>query len=280
MSVYKCKHCNDALSYIQQIRSLYCEKAICQRTKIQRYLVERKEKKRMLIMQVSSMGKDYVNTISAKRNKNALPADLAALVNNKSAHIALLPINTNELTALPESRKNKFLQHLETLFAEINKKTPLTTKRFTESLDHPLPDKENQLLAKACATCKGACCNLGKEHAFQDYPSLSYLLTKQLTQLNIEELTNLYKSCFPKISYRDACIFQGEKGCTLSSDLRSFTCKNFQCESLTNYHHDIINNNIELTISAAVDVDKEKIKRVNIFNENTFIKVEMKRKEK
>jgi hypothetical protein len=148
---------------------------------------------------------------------------------------------------------------------------PSSTKIYATQLDSPLEEKESQLLGMACATCMGECCGLGKEHAFQDTTSLTFFLNGQFKTLELSEVIQLYSQFFPNQSYENSCIFHGNMGCTLPSELRSFTCKNYRCQPLRNYHQELIKNKHELTIAAAA---KEKnINKISIFNEEGFITI-------
>ncbi|MCI2283426.1 hypothetical protein L3081_08470 [Colwellia sp. MSW7] len=161
--------------------------------------------------------------------------------------------------------------HLETLYLDIIEQRPPSTKLYEHELNEPLEDEEQQLLGKACATCLGECCSLGKNHAFQDIISLSHFLDNQPKTLTLNELTHLYSQYFPRKNYKNACIFQGKKGCTLPTELRSFTCKNYRCPSLRSYHQELLTTNQGLTIAVgALDRD---IKKISIFDENTFISI-------
>ncbi|AGH42448.1 hypothetical protein [Paraglaciecola psychrophila] len=111
---------------------------------------------------------------------------------------------------------------------------------YSEQLYSPLPEDEANLLGKACATCMGSCCKHGQPHAFVDYPSLQHLLASQATELSEQELTDLYSDYFPTRSYQDSRVFQGNKGCLLPRELRSFTCNNFLCDGAINYRHEVI----------------------------------------
>ena len=269
MSTYHCQHCNNELTFTQHFRSAFCEKPACQRAKVSNYFIENTKR---ITNQVSILCQEFLNTNKSSDNGNILHSNVIESINNTSANIVLLPANTRKLTPLADDRKLAFLQHLEILFKEVTQSRPSTLKCYTTKLDAPLPKHEQDLLGKACATCKGSCCRLGKEHAFQDHASLDYFLAKQPTQFHLKDILDLYESYFPETSYSNACVFQGNQGCTLPSDLRSFTCKNYRCDSLKSYHQDLISTNHDVTFAAAVE--DETIRHIRVFNKEHFLTVQ------
>ncbi|MEP3415040.1 MAG: hypothetical protein ABJN66_08350, partial [Gilvibacter sp.] len=144
-------------------------------------------------------------------------------------------------------------------------------KIYTKSLNSPLPKKEAQLVGKACATCMGSCCNLGKTHAFLDYPSLKHILGLQTSILTKNELVTLYSEFFPDQSYEYSCVFLGKMGCTLPRDLRSFTCNNFLCDEITHYQIALSQADSAVTYAAAIYNDT--ILHSSVYDEDNFIRV-------
>ena len=263
MTVYQCQHCNEQLSHCAYVRSPYCEKPHCQRAKVQYHLsVTKKQIISEVTNEVTHVCNEYLHNIDDENHP----------INNlNSAHIVILPVNTRPLATLPAQRKNEFLLHLKTVYTDIIEQRPASSKIYTTQLDKPIDKEENQLLGQACATCKGRCCGLGDNHAYQDTASLGYFLESQSEAFNLEEITQLYSQYFPSESYQNACVFQGNMGCTLPSELRSFTCKNFLCPSLKTYHKKLINNEQKLTF--AVATEERDIKHISIFDEQTFVRV-------
>jgi len=272
MSVNYCHYCSEQLSHVAFIRSSYCEKPNCQRAKAQYYLDENKEKVIYEVTQeITSTCYNYL------KHKN-LPNDhilnknvVATLSDPPSAHLAILPVNTRPLVSLSERRKQDFLKHLTTIYHDITEKRPSSTKVYATQIDKPLNKEDNELLGKACATCKGKCCNLGAEHAFQDTASLSYYLESQTGIANLEKLLQQYSQNFPIATYQNSCVFQGKVGCTLPLKLRSFTCKNYRCAELRSYHQKLIDSNSKITFAAGVK--KDSIKQISIFDDQTFLMV-------
>jgi DNA-directed RNA polymerase beta' subunit len=272
MSVDQCQHCSEQLSTVDYIRSPFCEKPNCQRAKVQHYLENNKKQLiEDLTHEVTTTCNDYIKTVNDSNEQINVSNELAELSKRNLANLVILPVNTNPLVTLTEQRKNEFLLHLTTIYIDIIENRTPSTKVYTTKLDKPLEKEENELLGKACATCKGECCSLGNNHAFQDTVSLGYYLERQSEAMNLEKLTFQYSQYFPSQNYKNACVFQGSLGCTLPSELRSFTCKNYRCSSLRGYHQDIIENDQKLTFAAAAQ--ERDIKQISVFDAHTFLMV-------
>lgn len=267
MSSHQCLHCKEALSFIEHARSPYCEKPLCQRAKVQLYLVENKKR---LTAQVGAELEEYIQSTPARK----LPSRLRKALKKSSPVIALLPANTNQLTDLSQERKNEFLHHVSMIYKDVAANNSTANKVYSEQLYPPLPEDEANILGKACATCMGSCCKHGQTHAFVDYPSLQHLLASQATELSEQELLDLYSDYFPAQSYQYSCVFQGDQGCTLPRELRSFTCNNFLCDSVINYRHEISQADSTLTFAAAVD--NNTIMFTSVYSHEHFIRMKEK----
>ncbi|MFT4808970.1 MAG: Fe-S-cluster containining protein [Paraglaciecola sp.] len=268
MSPYQCAHCKKTLSFIEHARSLYCEKPICQRAKVQLYLAENKQR---LTAQVIAELEKFIKHTPARK----LPSRLRKELKKTSPLIALLPANTNQLTELDQKRKLEFLRHVSMIYKDVKTHNPSANRVYSEQLDPPLPKDEAQLLGNACATCMGYCCRLGQTHAFVDYPTLKHLLASQPAEFSEKDLLDLYSDYFPEQSYQNSCVFQGNKGCTLPRDVRSITCNNFLCDEVKKYRHEVLQADSELTF--AVAVDKNTIMFTSAYSHENFIRVKEKK---
>ena len=165
------------------------------------------------------------------------------------------------------------MNHLKALFNDIQTGKRSEHKVYAEQLEAPLSKTESTLLGKACATCRGYCCTWGgAHHAFQDSPSLQHYLSTQSARLSEDQLVDMYSQFIPKHSYQNACVFQGNLGCTLPSEMRSFTCNNYRCSSLNAYQQNITKSHSQLTYAAAVD--NNGIKRTTIFDDENYIQLD------
>jgi hypothetical protein len=219
---------------------------------------------------LSSMHEAHQKDLVGLESRRDIPVKLLGTIEKNQPIIALLPDNNNRITELPEERKEGFLSHLKALFNNIKTGETNILRIYADELEEPLSLVESTLLGNACATCKGYCCTWGgTHHAFQDYPSLEHYLSTQSTDITEEELVEAYRSYIPSQSYTNACVFQGDLGCTLPSDMRSFTCNNYRCSSLTTYRQDLAKSDSKLTYAAAIDHDT--ISRTTIFDAEDFV---------
>ena len=53
--------------------------------------------------------------------------------------------------------------------------------------------------------------------------------------LTAKTLAATYARHLPERSFRDACVFQGEEGCALPTDLRPAICNAYHCQGLKAY---------------------------------------------
>lgn len=272
MNIYRCQTCSTTLTYNDYIRSPFCEKPNCQRAKVQYYLDEKKEKLRQFITkEVTTACKHYFNHNKNKLTNHKNIVERSNLNNLKTAHVAILPSNSRPLVRLADQNKKQFLSHLKEIYTDIIEQRLPSTKVYASQLMCSLQKDENELLGKACATCKGDCCHLGKNHAFQDMPSLTYLLEHDGRILNLETLTQIYSQYFPETHYKGSCVFQGNLGCTLPRKLRSFTCNNYRCEPLRSYHQLILDSKHSLTLAAATKGNE--VHKITVYDIKTSFNV-------
>jgi Fe-S-cluster containining protein len=250
MQEYLCCHCKKSMTFIDYHRSPYCHAPACQRHKVQ---VEITEQKKMVTQVILEAAKKHLHE-QGKRTVN-------------DPIIAVLPANTNKLIKANKARHRAFLEHLSAIYKDVKAGDSFSRPSY-HSQRHP-SEKEavSTSLSKACGTCKGLCCGLGKTHAFQDYHSLALYL-KSHPELTEEELLSQYKAELPNVSYQHACVFQGEKGCTLPSEMRSITCNNYQCEGLIEYKKQLYIQANAPTFAGAV-MGKEVI-NIAIFDADSF----------
>lgn len=239
----RCQHCNAPLSIVEKARSDYCRASICQRAQIQ----------------------DDINQKAAiKHQINALARKEKQLSPDEPLHVILLPTNTNEVVPLNLERKTQFIEHLADVYDQLETGEDVTNFAYKNAEQPNLTIEEEKLLNKACATCKGQCCLLGKNHAFQDIHSLGRYLAMQ--PKSKEELLADFKQHLPEKSYNNGCIFQGELGCTLPKTMRANTCNSFTCKDLQSYHLDLKHQQAELTVAAAVY--NHQITNLTVFDEH------------
>jgi hypothetical protein len=249
-------------------RSPYCEKPNCQRSLAQFVSTEKKSKQEALRSEITNQLKQSVVDLTELPTYEKIPIELLDSIQTDTPIVGLMPVNKNTLTELSEARKEAFLKHLADVFNDLKTDSEKTLKIYSNELEADLPEEEASLLGYACATCKGYCCGLGDTHGFLDYPSLEHYLSTQPSELCEEELKEAYRSYLPTQSYSHSCVFQGNQGCTLPREMRSFTCNNYRCSELTSYRQQVATSESKLTFAAAID--NEKIVGTSVFNAEHF----------
>lgn len=164
-------------------------------------------------------------------------------------HRVILPQGHGEQVPLSQERIEKYKAHLTETIAEAFK--------YQSVAD--VPNDNNQeahekLLAKEqrfakqprlkaisdhfCMICKGGCCSRGREHAYISVSSIRRLLDAQ-PDYTEETLLQEYLAKLGETSSVNACINQTNTGCALPRELRSSTCNQFHCASVTKYQDKI-----------------------------------------
>lgn len=261
------------MTFIDHTRSKYCKKPACQRALAQGIIEQTSSKLKAHHKKLITLHETHLKDLSGFESEHHIPVKLLESIELNKPITALLPDNNNLVTTLPEERKEGFLTHLKALFNDVKADEKNNRRIYADELEKPLSSVESTLLGNACATCKGYCCTWGgAHHAFQDYPSLQHYLSAQDADITEEELVETYRRYIPAQSYRNACVFQGDRGCTLPGDMRSFTCNNYRCSSLTNYQQDLAKSESKLTYAAAANRDT--ITRTNIFDKEDFVAID------
>jgi len=149
--------------------------------------------------------------------------------------LMVIPHFAGRLTPLPARRREEIRQHLTDLVEELQAEDEEERGSAEESPHHnvenPWPDvgpAGEALTAAVCAHCRGFCCQQGGTHAFLSVQTLRTLL-KRRPELTSEDLVEAYLAHLPEVSYEGSCVFHGEAGCTLPSEMRAATCGLYFC---------------------------------------------------
>jgi len=161
--------------------------------------------------------------------------------------LVVLPANMRALARLPEAVRRTFLDRLEqmlqALHAEDVEQMPLVSRPTTASLDASVeggtagePPSELSgamaaVLARGCATCGGACCTAGGDHAFLRRDNLRRIRRAHAT-IDDATLHATYAAHIPERHYAGSCLFHAEHGCALPRTLRSDLCNRYLCGDL------------------------------------------------
>lgn len=82
-----------------------------------------------------------------------------------------------------------------------------------------------------CCVCKGFCCQYGKAHAFLNAASIRRFM--RLSGLSDPlDIVHAYFGYLPGKVVLDACVYQGDRGCTLPRWMRGDMCNAYRCKGL------------------------------------------------
>lgn len=167
--------------------------------------------------------------VHERRRRIAASARDAAGVNCPAFSV---PAMLRPLTALSPKRKQEFQQHWERLIAaafeaEVDASHDVETSASPESAVEPSP-----VLAAACGTCQGVCCQTGGTRAYTTEALVNRYRQAHPTATP-EEILEDYVSRIPEFTFQDSCVFHEQAGCALPRELRSDTCNQFSCEELS-----------------------------------------------
>jgi len=137
----------------------------------------------------------------------------------------IVPRSARKPVPMPDARVEKLREHLQTVVGHMRHNEPASAVR---------PEADGftaRVVAAACTLCKGWCCKNGADDGFLDEATLA----RHLPSLTGEEIVAMYLERVPATSYDGSCIFHGEKGCTLSRDMRSNVCNTYFCGALQGF---------------------------------------------
>lgn len=139
-----------------------------------------------------------------------------------------LPSCRRETTPLHEDRRRHFESILDArLRAAAADPCPPDPARPAE----PPPLPHTDILGHACALCRGACCTSSGDHANLDVATLQRV-RREHPHWSDDELRQAYVGRLPERSTERSCIFHGERGCTLTRELRAAACNFLLCDGL------------------------------------------------
>ena len=144
--------------------------------------------------------------------------------------LVILPSNDRSLSALPQSRKDAFVERLHSLYDSVRVDSEFVSVKIDGKAPHDI--RTQSLLDSACAACRGHCCIGGGDHAHLDAESLALVIAAREIS-SWDELKTAYSSYFPTSSFHDSCVFHAEHGCTLPREMRAEICNRYLCGSLT-----------------------------------------------
>lgn len=168
---------------------------------------------------------------------------------NKPEHLVVLPTGHSRMEPIPIERVDKYIEHLKAVIQqalsynnvnevpqdnnhEAHQRLIEKEKRFASQ------PKLKKISDQLCMICKGGCCPRGENHAYITASSIRRLLDENPDYTG-ESLLSEYVSHIGDKSIAHACINQTNTGCALPRWLRSSTCNQFHCSSISQYHKKI-----------------------------------------
>ena len=163
---------------------------------------------------------EFAASLDRHRRRHGIPASVPAVPLPAYAPAPLAP--------LPASRKRAFMAHLR---AELDDAFgPARPRRPAAAAPAPSP-AATAFIAAACATCRGACCANGGEHAYFDADAIRRQRAADpgLTRAALEAR---YAAALEGERHAGSCVFHGASGCVLGREMRGELCNSFLCSEL------------------------------------------------
>jgi hypothetical protein len=144
----------------------------------------------------------------------------------------LIPKNTRRIDKLPERRKNLFREFLTTLINKTFLEVAGNQDRNKEAIfQREIVEGAYPIEAKACAVCRGVCCNTGEKNAYIKKETILRYVSENPGQKPHHVLA-AYLEHLGEKTYVDSCVYHTDTGCNLPRSMRSNTCNEFLCDSL------------------------------------------------
>jgi hypothetical protein len=162
--------------------------------------------------------------------------------------VVLLPANLRAIVAMPSGAREAFLSHMGTLLnaafetAPRDNTLPMSVEDRSSRVNagdiggsRESTTLSEEMVAAACATCRGECCASGGTHAFLRQDSITRVRARLAENGpdNATRILDLYRSHLPLRHYHGSCVYHEERGCALPRDLRSNLCNRYHCGELT-----------------------------------------------
>lgn len=252
-----CEFCGRQLDPHQSVSSGICGAPECHARKIEKVGAE-------LLARRRRQHEERMQGIIAKAG-SAVEAALADLgTPREKASVAVTPWQGRPVEPLPEARRAAFRAHLEEIAA-------LAFDGATEPPEDEDPaDREKHenpepaVVAGACATCQGNCCERGGNTALL-LPGDLARYRRRHPEAAPEEIIDTYLSHLPDASTRGGCVYQAETGCALPRAMRQDICNSYYCESLRWLNKDYLERRTGKVVYVSAD-DDDRPHRVAAFD--------------
>ncbi len=211
-----CDICSTPLSVHERATGSTCAKPVCQQTRVRREAAA-------TVARCEQHKRDAQRLL-----ERDMPASAAAV-----RFIAIVPSSDRPITVLPARRTSMFRHRLMQVITRAAERRWGSAEAHEEEDGYPqtppaLSPEDANLMASACGTCRGHCCQQGGEHAFIHPHTILTYWEKHPDHRPVQVL-EAYLSHLPQRSVHDSCMYHGDKGCTLPPDMTSHICKRFIC---------------------------------------------------
>lgn len=147
-----------------------------------------------------------------------------------------VPAQDRSLGPLPEKRRRAFEAHLDELLAA-SERPPVEPVAPPPpappgTVPIPLTAEQEAVSIQGCIGCRGACCQTGSTHAWQDLPSIRRYRELHPTLTRDEIRADYLARLNTEPTFVDSCVYHGAKGCLLPREMRSWRCNTHWCGEL------------------------------------------------
>ena len=142
---------------------------------------------------------------------------------------AALPLLARPMVPLGADNRRLMTRHLDQIVAEaFETGIPDEVTRDRDELEAPV----SPYLAAACATCNGACCEVGRSYrAFLTAETVGQY-RRHVPELSPDEVRDRYLQRLPQEIVEGSCFFHGQRGCTLDREQRDDVCHRHLCQQI------------------------------------------------
>jgi hypothetical protein len=242
----KCVVCGESAHFLSSESDSICLRVECKHVLAKRQHLSEKAFKQYFTLQSrqikwnirrSALKKQMLEEQRKKEEKEYVDFLMSAI---KDVHgsdptiypYTLIPKNTRRTDKLPQRRKNLFREFLSALINEAfvqlegNKDNNKVAFFRPEAIEDAYP-----IEAKACAVCRGVCCNTGGKDAYIKKDTIHRYMSGNPGQKPGDVLAAYIEHLAEK-TYLNSCVYHTETGCNLPRIMRSDTCNEFLCDSL------------------------------------------------
>ena len=259
-----CEVCDNELTYIDTLtandaeysvcRSLACRQVMKQKSAMTPHMFKSHlDFNRKLITQrreKDAARKKHREDVARKESQEhrkiqRMIFDTFLELTEENTSILAIPSGNSKLLAVSSERRNKYIEHLESIVSEACEYANAAELVFDQQHDaygkrliveqrfDDIPALQS-ISDRLCCMCKGGCCASGKEHAYLSVFTMRRYMDVNPSQ-SAEQILNDYIANICTHSIENSCINQTQTGCALPRKMRSDVCNGFYCDPLKAY---------------------------------------------